>query len=99
MRWRITVFTKRAQAVYQFFWGDFCDWYIEWVKPDLLSEDREKSVVAWKNLFAGFEGALRLAAPVHAVLDGRVVAPVAAEEWREVDCAGEISGGAGGMEG
>ena len=56
-------FHEGAQAVYQFFWGDFCDWYIEWVKPDLLSEDREKSVVAWKNLFAGFEGALRLLHP------------------------------------
>jgi valyl-tRNA synthetase len=56
-------FHEGAQAVYQFFWGDFCDWYIEWVKPDLLSEEREKSVVAWKNLFAGFEGALRLLHP------------------------------------
>jgi valyl-tRNA synthetase len=56
-------FHEASQAVYQFFWGDFCDWYIEWVKPDLLSEDREKSLVAWKNLFAGFEGALRLLHP------------------------------------
>jgi valyl-tRNA synthetase len=56
-------FHEAAQAVYQFFWGDFCDWYIEWVKPDLLSEDREQSLVAWKNLFAGFEVALRLLHP------------------------------------
>ncbi len=56
-------FHEAAQSVYQFFWGDFCDWYIEWVKPDLLNEDREKSQVAWKNLFAGFEAALRLLHP------------------------------------
>jgi valyl-tRNA synthetase len=56
-------FHEGAQAVYQFFWGDFCDWYIEWVKPDLLSEDRATSLVAWKNLFAGFEAALRLLHP------------------------------------
>ncbi len=56
-------FHEAAQSVYQFFWGDFCDWYIEWVKPDLLSEDRDKSIVAWKNLFAGFEAALRLLHP------------------------------------
>ena len=56
-------FHEAAQSVYQFFWGDFCDWYIEWVKPDLLSEDRAKSIVAWKNLFAGFEAALRLLHP------------------------------------
>ena len=56
-------FHEAAQSVYQFFWGDFCDWYIEWVKPDLLHEDRQKSLVAWKNLFAGFEAALRLLHP------------------------------------
>src|SRR5205814_3605976 len=28
-------FHEAAQGVYQFFWGDFCDWYIEWVKPEL----------------------------------------------------------------
>ena len=56
-------FHEAAQAVYQFFWGDFCDWYIEWIKPDLLNEDRAKSLVVWKNLFAGFEGALRLLHP------------------------------------
>ena len=56
-------FHEAAQSVYQFFWGDFCDWHIEWVKPDLLHEDREKSLVAWKNLFSGFEAALRLLHP------------------------------------
>jgi valyl-tRNA synthetase len=56
-------FHEAAQGVYQFFWGDFCDWYIEWVKPELHSEDRERAIVAWKNVFAGFEAALRLLHP------------------------------------
>ena len=56
-------FHDGAQGVYQFFWGDFCDWYIEWVKPDLHSADREQAVVAWRNLFAVFEAALRLLHP------------------------------------
>jgi valyl-tRNA synthetase len=56
-------FHEAAQSVYQFFWGDFCDWYIEWVKPELLSADRVRAVVAWKNLFAAFEAALRLLHP------------------------------------
>jgi valyl-tRNA synthetase len=56
-------FHEAAQGVYQFFWGDFCDWYIEWVKPELQSVDRERAVVAWKNLFAGFDAALRLLHP------------------------------------
>jgi valyl-tRNA synthetase len=56
-------FHEGAQAVYQFFWGDFCDWHIEWVKPDLQSSDKERAVVAWGNLFAVFEAALRLLHP------------------------------------
>ncbi|HEV3421120.1 MAG TPA: valine--tRNA ligase [Candidatus Acidoferrum sp.] len=56
-------FHEGAQAVYQFFWGDFCDWYIEWVKPDLQNADHGRADVAWKNLFAGFDAALRLLHP------------------------------------
>jgi len=57
-------FHEAAQGVYQFFWGDFCDWYIEWVKPELQSADRQRATVAWKNLFAGFDAALRLLHPI-----------------------------------
>jgi len=56
-------FHEAAQSVYQFFWGDFCDWYIEWVKPDLLNADLDLAAVAWKNLFSGFDAALRLLHP------------------------------------
>src|SRR5207245_1881052 len=56
-------FHEAAQGVYQFFWRDLCDWYIEWVKPDLQSADQERAAVAWKNLFAAFEAALRLLHP------------------------------------
>jgi valyl-tRNA synthetase len=56
-------FHEAAQSVYQFFWGDFCDWYIEWVKPELQNVNRDRATVAWKNLFAGFDAALRLLHP------------------------------------
>jgi len=56
-------FHEAAQGVYQFFWGDFCDWYIEWVKPELQNADRDRAIVAWKNLFAAFDAALRLLHP------------------------------------
>jgi len=56
-------FHEAAHVVYHFFWGDFCDWYIEWVKPDLASTDRAKAAATWKNLFAAFESALRLLHP------------------------------------
>jgi valyl-tRNA synthetase len=56
-------FHEAASSVYQFFWGDFCDWYIEWVKPELVSTDRARALVSWKNLFAAFDLALRLLHP------------------------------------
>ena len=56
-------FHEAAHVVYHFFWGDFCDWYIEWVKPELSSEDAGRATATWKNLFAAFESALRLLHP------------------------------------
>ena len=56
-------FHEAAQNIYEFFWGDFCDWYIEWIKPELQNADRARATVAWRNLFAGFDSALRLLHP------------------------------------
>ena len=56
-------FHEAAHVVYHFFWGDFCDWYIEWVKPAMADADRNAAVAAWRNLFAIFEAALRLLHP------------------------------------
>jgi len=57
-------FHEACRAIYQFFWGDFCDWYIEWVKPQLSDPGREVASAAWRNIFALFEAALRLLHPV-----------------------------------
>ncbi len=56
-------FHEAAYTVYHFFWGEFCDWYIEWVKPTLAAENHEEARAAWRNLFAVFEAALRLLHP------------------------------------
>ncbi len=57
-------FHEAAQLIYHFFWGDLCDWYIEWIKPQLTSTDREVAVPAWRNIFAALEAALRLLHPI-----------------------------------
>ncbi len=31
-------FDRAADALYQFIWSQFCDWYLEFVKPDLVSD-------------------------------------------------------------
>jgi valyl-tRNA synthetase len=56
-------FHEAAHVVYHFFWHEFCDWYIEWVKPRLAAADREDMLATWRNLFAIFDGALRLLHP------------------------------------
>ncbi|HEV2388457.1 MAG TPA: valine--tRNA ligase, partial [Candidatus Acidoferrales bacterium] len=56
-------FHEAAHVVYHFFWHEFCDWYIEWVKPRLAGAEREDAVAAWRNLFAVFDSALRLLHP------------------------------------
>jgi valyl-tRNA synthetase len=75
-------FDDAARAIYDFFWGEFCDWYIELLKPRLAFEadsDKEAARIACGNLVSLFEGALRLLHPVmpfiteeiwHAVYDG-----------------------------
>ena len=57
-------FHEAAQSIYQFFWNDFCDWYIEWIKPELTGPHQGRATVAWQNLFAAFDAALRLLHPV-----------------------------------
>jgi valyl-tRNA synthetase len=59
-------FDQAANHVYNFFWGDFCDWYIELMKPRLTGEnaaDPSATRTAFNNILAVFEGALRLLHP------------------------------------
>ncbi|WP_029896391.1 valine--tRNA ligase [Desulfohalovibrio reitneri] len=45
-------FNDAAQALYQFTWHEFCDWYLEMVKLDLQDEDRAgpAQAVLWTGL-------------------------------------------------
>ena len=56
-------FHEAAHTIYHFFWGDICDWYIEWMKPRLTGENRDDTVATWRNLFTVLEAALRLLHP------------------------------------
>ena len=75
-------FDDAANLIYQFFWGSFCDWYLEIVKLRLdFSEgaDKAQTKAALTTLVSVFEAALRLLSPFmpflteelwHAVHDG-----------------------------
>jgi valyl-tRNA synthetase len=64
-------FHEAANIVYQFFWGDFCDWYLEIVKlrldfANLDAHDdaaKEAAQSALATLIGVFETALRLLSP------------------------------------
>jgi valyl-tRNA synthetase len=58
-------FHEAANQIYDFFWGEFCDWYIELIKPRLLDgADQQAAQVACANLLGIFDAALRLLHPV-----------------------------------
>ena len=52
-----------CQIMYDFMWSDFCDWYIELVKPVLKSEDESKRDGAASVLVFVLENALKLLHP------------------------------------
>jgi valyl-tRNA synthetase len=76
-------FHEAANRIYDFFWGEFCDWYIELIKPRLMFEhgnDKSAAEIACRNLVTSFEASLRLLHPVmpfiteeiwHAIYDGK----------------------------
>jgi valyl-tRNA synthetase len=75
-------FHEAANRIYDFFWGDFCDWYLEVIKPRLNFEegaDTGAARSACANLVNLFDGSLRLLHPImpfiteeiwHAIYEG-----------------------------
>jgi len=100
-------FHEAAHVVYHFFWGDFCDWYIEWTKPALADTNRELALAAWRNLFAIFDAALRLLHPIMPFLteelwhrlpqraQARSIAlehfPDPPASWRDTEAEGQVA--------
>jgi len=60
-------FHEAAYTIYHFFWHEFCDWYLEWVKPEITQaadEDEDKGApTAWINLTRVFQATLHLLHP------------------------------------
>jgi len=56
-------FDEAAHAIYQFFWGDLCDWYLELVKLRIESEDEQDRTLSFVLFNAVFESSLRMLSP------------------------------------
>ncbi|MCL2790037.1 MAG: valine--tRNA ligase [Desulfobulbus sp.] len=57
-------FNEVAQANYHFIWHEFCDWYLEWIKADLSSEDAAVRDQARAVLLVVLEQILKLMHPI-----------------------------------
>jgi len=57
-------FNEVASANYQFVWHEFCDWYLEWIKADLFSQDVQAQQQAKVVLLTVLENILKLMHPI-----------------------------------
>lgn len=53
-----------SQKVYDFMWNEFCDWYIELVKPVLYGEDEKAKGITYNVLFDVLTTGLKLLHPI-----------------------------------
>ncbi len=98
-------FHEAANRIYDFFWGEFCDWYIELIKPRLMETASPATAkLACANLVGLFEASLRLLHPVmpfiteeiwQAIYDGKpplksiALAAYPAADESQIDLAAE----------
>ncbi len=54
-------FSEPINDLYKFFWHDFCDWYLEWVKPRI--QDEQQKSIAQNVLAFVLDQTLRLLHP------------------------------------
>jgi len=54
-------FSEPLSALYKFFWNDFCDWYLEWIKPRM--QNGENKPIAQNVLAFVLDQTLRLLHP------------------------------------
>jgi len=81
---------EAARAIYDFIWSEFCDWYIELVKPRLYSAEDPSRRAAQETLALVLEGTLRLLHPFMPFITEAIWQKLPARS-EQVDIAGEIA--------
>ena len=57
-------FDLAAKALYEFTWNEFCDWYLELIKPVMFSEDENAKKQTRRVLLEVLENLLKLLHPI-----------------------------------
>jgi len=57
-------FNEIAQTLYKFIWSEFCDWYLEMIKPALYGEDQQAKIATQKVLWTVLSETMILLHPV-----------------------------------
>ena len=94
-----------VQKIYDFIWEEFCDWYIEMVKPRLYNEADETKAAALYTLKAVLIDALKLLHPympfiteeIYCTLMEDEDASIMVSDWPTGGADGLISGSANGL--
>ena len=74
-------FDLAAQAIYEFTWNEYCDWYLELAKISLLSENQAQQQGTRKNAFDCFRKFAALIASDHAIYYRGNLATSCATHW------------------
>ncbi|TVS02042.1 MAG: valine--tRNA ligase [Phycisphaerales bacterium] len=72
-------FSQYAQTVYDLVWRDFCDWYLEAIKPTIGADDAQRAV-----LRSVFDAILRLLHPIAPFITEAIFERVSTLPSREV---------------
>ncbi|MFH1542798.1 MAG: class I tRNA ligase family protein, partial [bacterium] len=87
-------FGEAARKIYDFLWGEFCDWYVEISKKDLYSDDPKRKERVLNVLLCVLEGTLRIMHPLMPFISEEIWALVKGKgasdyllqaEWPKVD--------------
>ena len=65
-------FGDYARNIQNFFWGDFCDWYIELCKGRLFDGDAETKLQVQRNLMYVLDASMRMLHPVMPFVTERI---------------------------